>query len=154
MSKSLRNDRPLPTDRGRLTLGPFAWRIRYFPGIALLAALCLAFSLAASSPTDEPPRFVGPEVLAHATTTVEPVYPHSALRQKIESRVTIDAYVEKDGSVYSTVIVSGDLKLVDAAEAAAKQWKFRPFEIDGQPTRAIARVVFEMKPPVVKRASR
>ena len=141
------------TGHGRLALGSITRRTLCFPAIALLATFCLAGSLAAS-PADEPPRFDGPGALAHAVTKVEPAYPQNALRDKIESRVAIDAYVEADGSVYSTVIVFGDLKLVDAAEAAVKQWKFRPFVVNGRPTRAIARVILEMKPPVTKRASR
>jgi len=103
---------------------------------------------------DEPQRFAYPEALAAAIHKVEPVYPEAARRQKIASRVEIDAYVEKDGTVYSTIIVAGDLKLVDAAANAAKQWRFKPFEENGHPIRAIARLVFQMKPPVTARASR
>lgn len=92
-------------------------------------------------------------LVAAATHKVEPVYPETARQQRIESRAGIDAYVETDGSVYSTIIVFGDLKLVDAAEAA-KQWKFRLFQENGQPSRAIARIEFLMKPPTSDSASR
>lgn len=121
--------------------------------------LALAASLAACASTrlyagDEPQRIAYPDALAAAIHKVEPVYPEAALRQKIESRVEIDAYVETDGSVYSTIIVCGDLKLVHAAAHAAEQWKFRPFEENGHPARAIARLIFQMKPPTTTRARR
>jgi len=120
----------------------------------LPACFCLAWSAAALYAADEPARFGYPEALAAAIHKVEPVYPEGVRHLKIQSRVEIDAYVETDGSVYSTIIVCGDLKLVDAAEDAAKQWKFKPFMEDGHPIRAIARLVFQMKPPTSTKASR
>jgi len=113
--------------------------------------VCAATQLYAA---DEPQRIAYPEALATAIHKVEPVYPEAARRLKIESRVEIDAYVETDGTVYSTIIVCGDLKLVQAAAKAAEQWRFRPFEENGHPSRAIARLVFQMKPSTSTRASR
>jgi outer membrane biosynthesis protein TonB len=103
---------------------------------------------------DEPPRFGYPEALAAAIHQVAPVYPEKVRPLKIESNIAIDAYVETDGSVYSTIIVWGDPKLIYAAEAAAKQWKFTPFMENGHPSRAIARLLFHMTPPSLNRASR
>jgi TonB family protein len=120
-------------------------------------ALCASLITCASTRLyagDEARRIDYPQALAAATHKVEPVYPEAARRKKIESRVEIDAYVETNGSVYMTIIVAGDLKLVQAAADAAQQWKFRPFEEDGHPSRAIARLVFDMKPPAAIRASR
>jgi len=118
----------------------------------------VSFGLASSAAflyaADEGPRFGYPEALANATHKVEPVYPQSVRSLRIESRVAIDAYVEADGSVYQTIVVCGDLKLVDAAAEAVRQWKFKPFAQDGLPVRAIARILFEMKPPHSIRASR
>jgi protein TonB len=120
----------------------------------LLVCFSLAWSAASLYAADEPTRFGYPEALAAATHKVEPVYPEGVRRLNIESRVDIDAYVETDGSVYSTIVVCGDLKLVDAAEDAVKQWKFKPFMENGHPIRAIARLVFQMKPPTSTKASR
>jgi TonB family protein len=122
--------------------------------IFLLPCFCLTWTATALYAADEPARFGYPEALTAAIHQVEPVYPEKARRLKIESNVAIDAYVETDGSVYSTIIVWGDPKLVDAAENAAKEWKFKPFMENGHPIRAIARLLFEMKPPSSNRASR
>jgi len=120
----------------------------------LPVCLSLAGGAVAAYAADEPARFGYAEALAAAVHQVEPVYPEGVRRHNIESRVEIDAYVETDGSVYDTIIVCGDLKLVDAAADAAKQWKFKPFRENGHPMRAIARLVFQMKPPTSTKASR
>jgi outer membrane biosynthesis protein TonB len=122
--------------------------------VFLLASFCLTTSVAALYAADEPKRFGYPEALAVATRQVTPVYPEKVRPLAIESNVAVDAYVETDGSVYSTIIVWGDPKLVDAAENAAKQWKFKPFMENGHPIRGIARLLFPMKPPISTRASR
>jgi len=145
----------LPADKGIMSHPSVRRRLNF----AKICFWLLGFSLLAGvSPrlyaADEPQRFGYPEALAAAIHKVEPVYPEAARPLKIESRVEIDAYVETDGSVYSTIIVVGDLKLVDAAAEAARQWKFKSFEENGHPIRAIARLVFQMKPPVATRASR
>lgn len=120
-----------------------------------LSCLVLAVFVAARLyAADEPKRIGYPESLANAIYKVDPVYPKAALGSKTFSRVEIDAYVETDGSVYSTIIVLGDPKLIHVAEDAVKQWKFRPFEEDGHPIRAIARLIFHMVPPASPRASR
>jgi outer membrane biosynthesis protein TonB len=113
----------------------------------LLVTFGLTWSAACLYAAEEGPRFGYPEALANATHKVELVYPPSVRPLRIESRVAIDAYVETDGSVYQTIVVCGDLKLVDAAAHAVRQWKFKPFTQDGHPVRAIARIFVEMKPP-------
>jgi len=120
----------------------------------LWLCFCLTAGALALYANDEPKRFGYAESLAAAIHKVEPVYPEAARRLKIQGRVEIDAYVETDGSVYSTIIVVGDPKLVNAAADAVKQWKFQPFTENGVPIRAIARLVFQMKPPASTRASR
>jgi hypothetical protein len=120
----------------------------------LCLSCCLGLSVAVLSADDGPTRFDFGDAQTHAIRTVDPVYPKDALKSKIESTVAIDDYVETDGSVYSTIIVFGDLKLVDAAEEAAKQWKFKPFEVNGKPSRAIVRLIFHMKPPLPIKSGR
>ncbi|MBV9746800.1 MAG: energy transducer TonB [Acidobacteriia bacterium] len=122
-------------------------------GLAALAC-CLGLTVAALFADDEPARFDFADAQTHAIRMVDPVYPKNALSSKVESTVAIDDYVEADGSVSSTIIVFGDLKLVDAAEEAAKQWKFKPFETNGKPARVIVRLLFHMKPPVGPKTGR
>jgi len=145
----------VPADEGAMTRPMLRPRLE----LARTCVVWLCFCLAAGAfarlyANDEPKRFGYPESIAAVLHKVEPVYPEAALRWKIEGRVEIDAYVETDGSVYSTIIVVGDPKLVDAAADAVKQWRFQPFQENGRPIQAIARLVFHMKPPASTRASR
>jgi len=116
--------------------------------------VCLSLAIGASAfGQDEPKRFGPEEAQAAAIHKVEPVFPELPRGVKTSSRVEIDDYVATDGSVYSTIIVLGDPKLVDAAERAAKQWKFKPFEENGHPIRGIARLIFHMLPPAAASAA-
>ena len=119
--------------------------------LPLLLSFTLAGGASALFANDEPTRFGPAEAQAAAIQKVEPVYPKLAHGVKTMSRAEVDAYVDTDGSVYSTIIVLGDPKLVDAAENAAKQWKFTPFIENGKPVRGIARLVFQMQPPTLAR---
>jgi TonB family protein len=129
-------------------------KLRSLENTVLLTCFCLTSSVAALYAADEPERFGYPEALAAAVRQVAPIYPEKVRRLAIESNVAIDAYVNTEGSVYSTIIVWGDPKLVDAAENAAKQWKFKPFMENGHPIRGIARLMFQMKPQSSNTASR
>jgi outer membrane biosynthesis protein TonB len=107
---------------------------------------CCSLIAGAMSPVyaaDEPKRVGYPESLANVIYSVAPLYTPQALRLKTWSRVEIDAYVDTDGAVYSTVIVMGDQHLVTEAENTVKQWQFKPFVENGQPIPAIARIVFD-----------
>ena len=44
----------------------------------------------------------------------------------------LEALVGKDGSVQQLKLVSGDPQLAAAAADAIRQWRFRPYQSDGQ----------------------
>lgn len=67
------------------------------------------------------------------THMVEPVYPLEAMRQKLQGRVVIHLVVSTTGDVVSAEPVSGNPILIQAAVAAMKQWKFKPYIHDGHP---------------------
>jgi outer membrane biosynthesis protein TonB len=51
--------------------------------------------------------------------------------------------VGTDGSVEKVDIVKGNALLTAAASAAAKEWKFTPFKVDGAPAKAVFRLAFD-----------
>ena len=58
---------------------------------------------------------------------VAPKYPEEARKEKIQGVVTLEAFIEKDGTVGEvTSVTEGDPRLVKAAIEAVKQWKFKP----------------------------
>ncbi|MGA7909630.1 MAG: TonB family protein, partial [Candidatus Sulfotelmatobacter sp.] len=62
---------------------------------------------------------------------VEPDYPAEARQQGIQGAVVLDLYIGKDGTVQSVGLVSGQAPLVAAATAALRQWRFKPYYVDG-----------------------
>jgi TonB family protein len=64
---------------------------------------------------------------------VEPLYPREAKEQHIEGTVTIHLLIGMDGRVRSLRELSGPGPLVPAALAAARDWRFIPALLNGQP---------------------
>jgi TonB family protein len=62
---------------------------------------------------------------------IDPVYPSLAQSAKIEGVVVLQAIIGKDGKVLNIRAVSGHQMLVPAAVDAVKQWKYKPYRLDG-----------------------
>jgi protein TonB len=62
-----------------------------------------------------------------------PSYPPYALRMRVEGTVELLATVSKDGNITKIKVVSGDSLLTKAASDAVKQWKYRPYLLNGEP---------------------
>ncbi len=69
-------------------------------------------------------------MLAHR---VEPVYPGIAMRARIEGTVQLKAVIAKDGTIQNLQLVSGHPLLVPSAMEAVKQWRYRPYVLNGDP---------------------
>ena len=65
---------------------------------------------------------------------VEPEYPPLARQARIQGTVRMDIAVGKEGSVEKIHVVAGHPMLIPAAEEAVKQYKYRPTNLNGQPT--------------------
>lgn len=73
------------------------------------------------------------EVAAELVTQrVEPEYPESARERRIQGAVDLDALVGKDGVVEKFTAIRGNPDLAAAASAAVRQWRFKPYQRDGQ----------------------
>jgi protein TonB len=64
---------------------------------------------------------------------VQPKYPLSALASHIHGTVRIDATVDKEGKVVNPKVLSGDRTLAAAALEAVRQWRYKPYYLDGAP---------------------
>ena len=64
---------------------------------------------------------------------VEPKYPEEARKKHLEGTVVLKAIISPEGDVQDLTVVSGDPLLVPAALEAAKQGKYKPFLLNGQP---------------------
>jgi TonB family protein len=63
---------------------------------------------------------------------VLPSYPLEALRAGLQGTVVLQALVGRDGSVEDLKLVEGYFALGNAAIAAVKQWRFRPYRLNGE----------------------
>jgi TonB family protein len=71
---------------------------------------------------------------------VDPQYPEAARRDRIQGIVLLQAIIDTNGDVKNLTLVSGDPALVPAAINAAKQWKYKPYRLNGQPTEVETRI--------------
>ena len=71
---------------------------------------------------------------------VAPQYPPEAGRARIEGTVVLMAVIGKDGTVEDVRVESGLPILVQAALDAVKQWRYRPYLLDGEPVEVDSRI--------------
>ena len=64
---------------------------------------------------------------------LEPTYPPLARAAHIQGVVLLAAIIDKDGSIQNLQVVSGHPMLAPAAIEAVKQWRYKPFLLNGQP---------------------
>ena len=71
---------------------------------------------------------------------VAPQYPPEAGRARIEGTVVLMAVIGTDGSVKDVGVESGLPILAQAAIDAVKQWRYKPYMIDGEPVEVDSRI--------------
>jgi periplasmic protein TonB len=64
---------------------------------------------------------------------VTPTYPPLARQARIQGQVVLRAVISKDGSIEGLTLVSGHPMLVQSALEAVKQWKYKPYLLNGEP---------------------
>ena len=64
---------------------------------------------------------------------VKPQYPHIAIITRTQGTVLLHAMISREGRIESLQVVSGPPLLVNAAVDAVRQWRYRPFLLNGEP---------------------
>jgi TonB family protein len=82
-----------------------------------------------------------------AIKKTQPSYPANALRMGIEGSVQLMATISKKGDISAVKILSGDPSLARAAVDAVKQWKYKPYMLDGVPVEIQTQVTVNFKLP-------
>jgi TonB family protein len=67
----------------------------------------------------------------------KPLYPPQAKLASIEGKVRLNVIVNKDGTVQSVEVASGDPALSGVAVEAVRQWVYRPTLLNGQPVEVV-----------------
>jgi periplasmic protein TonB len=78
---------------------------------------------------------------------VQPVYPKTALLMKIEGVVELMATVSQSGDITAVKVLKGDPQLTKAASDAVKQWKYKPYLLNGEPVEITTQVTVNFKLP-------
>ena len=63
----------------------------------------------------------------------EPTYPPLARAARVQGEVVLSAVIDTNGQIQNLTLVSGHPMLVPAALDAVKQWRYKPYLLNGQP---------------------
>jgi periplasmic protein TonB len=64
---------------------------------------------------------------------VEPAYPTLARAARVQGEVVLSAIIDANGQITNLQLVSGHPMLVPAALAAVREWRYKPYLLNGQP---------------------
>jgi TonB family protein len=76
---------------------------------------------------------------------VQPKYPQSALAVHAQGSVQIEATINKEGSVINPKVMHGDAILAHAAVEAVRQWRYKPYYLDGEPVEIQTEITITFK---------
>ena len=71
---------------------------------------------------------------------VQPQYPPEAGRERVEGTVVLLAVIGTDGTVKDLRVESGPSVLAQAAIDAVKQWRYKPYLLNGSPVEIDSRI--------------
>jgi periplasmic protein TonB len=77
----------------------------------------------------------------------QPTYPPNALQMHVEGTVELLATISKTGNISALKVLSGNPSLARAATDAVKQWKYKPYLLNGEPVEIQTQVTINFKLP-------
>ncbi len=107
-------------------------------GVATAAsALALRLGVDAQASADKQaskkPHSIPPEMMVqNLISKVSPKYPPAAKEARIQGTVVLDAVIDKTGDVDKLTVESGPKELQASALDAVRQWKYKPFLLNGE----------------------
>ena len=78
---------------------------------------------------------------------VEPSYPDDARKTRVQGMVVLKTIISEKGDVEKTTFSSGDSAFENAAIEAVKQWKYKPYLVDGSPIEVETTVTIKFTAP-------
>jgi len=98
--------------------------------------LCGSIALAATNADSKEGRKAGVDRDQQGNTFCGPIrrplYPEVAKRAGIQGKVVLQAVIGKDGVVQYLKALEGHPLLISAALSAAKDWKYKPYRLNGK----------------------
>ena len=63
---------------------------------------------------------------------VQPLYPPLARQARIQGQVVLRAIIGRSGAIENLQVLGGHPMLVQSAIDAVKQWRYRPYSLNGE----------------------
>lgn len=102
-----------------------------------------------SNPSKAPRQLaVSSDVMAgNLLTKAVPIYPPAAKKAKIQGTVVLSAVIGKDGNIESLRVLSGPQQLQQSALDAVRQWRYKPYLLNGDPVevKTTVNIVYNLK---------
>lgn len=76
----------------------------------------------------------------YLTRRVQPDYPFLAKQARVQGPVEMAAVISKQGAIENLQVLSGNPMLIPAALNAVKQWRYRPYILNGDPIEVDTRI--------------
>jgi periplasmic protein TonB len=78
---------------------------------------------------------------------VNPLYPDQAVKNRLQGPVVFQAWIGRDGKIEELKLVRGYIVLAQAAANAVKQWRYRPYLLNGKAVETQTYVTVDFKLP-------
>lgn len=78
---------------------------------------------------------------------VDPKYPPSALAMHVQGAVLLNATISREGLISNLTVVKGDKVLAYAATEAVRQWRYKPYYLNGTPVEIETQITVNFRLP-------
>lgn len=93
------------------------------------------------APPDRPVRVSKGVMEGALLQKVIPAYPRMAMMTHTEGEVVLRAIISRTGTIENLQVISGSPFLSRGAIDAVRQWRYRPYELSGQPVEVETQIV-------------
>jgi len=90
-------------------------------------------------------KISGGPINGRAILLPKPMYPPIAKQFRVEGTVAVQVLIDETGKVVSATIISGDVRLCAAAVGAARDAKFTPTKLSGEPVKVLGIITYNFK---------
>ncbi|MGA8838849.1 MAG: TonB family protein [Candidatus Sulfotelmatobacter sp.] len=106
-----------------------------------------AMPVEAAMSSIEPVNLPEPAAWGLLTQPVDPVYPDAAKASGQRGSVVLQVLIGRDGAVQDAKFLQGSLVFARAAIDAVKQWRFKPYTLNGRTVSVKSLITLNFKPP-------
>ena len=78
---------------------------------------------------------------------VQPIYPPNARTMRLEGPVEMEAMIDREGKIKNLKVLKGQPVLAKAAVDAVRQWRYKPYYLDGEPVEIQTQITIVFKMP-------